>query len=266
MRTKQDVDLIQSLYHDGKSCTDISKITGISRSTIRYIVGETFKIVKGKKYYYKGGSSTKYDLDSTKQILEYLSDKKEAYVELLGLYLGDGHIIENPNKRSFLLRIFNNTLDTNVISKCEEVMQTVYPDNSVTTKPHNMYDTCTIVQCSSMKHPKLFPQHGKGKKHERDIILKEWQQDLINEYPKLFIRGLMWSDGCRYKNGNRLHYNFTNCSKDIINYVSHYLTILGVDHSVGKKKTYGDNTADAWIIQSRVRGTQILEEFVGSKR
>jgi len=42
-----------------------------------------------------------------------------------------------------------------------------------------------------------FPQHGRGRKHERPIVLEEWQQRIVEEHPWPFLRGLLHSDGCR---------------------------------------------------------------------
>ena len=86
---------------------------------------------------------------------------------------------------------------------------------------------CVVVQ-SNWKHwPCLFPQHGPGRKHERTIALEAWQQDVVDEFPGDFLRGLFHSDGCRANNwasrvvaGEVKRYDyprwqFTNNSSDI---------------------------------------------------
>ena len=45
-----------------------------------------------------------------------------------------------------------------------------------------------------------FPQHGKGKKHERAIVLEPWQREIVSRHPDEFVRGLIHSDGCRTTN------------------------------------------------------------------
>ena len=58
---------------------------------------------------------------------------------------------------------------------------------------------CVVVQ-SSWKHwPCLFPQHGPGRKHERPIVLEDWQRMIVESHPAAFLRGLFHSDGCRVK-------------------------------------------------------------------
>jgi hypothetical protein len=52
--------------------------------------------------------------------------------------------------------------------------------------------------------PCLFPQHGPGKKHTRPIVLADWQESIVDEHPKAFVRGLIHSDGTRFMNRLRV--------------------------------------------------------------
>jgi hypothetical protein len=66
-----------------------------------------------------------------------------------------------------------------------------------------------------------------GKKHERTIVLADWQQHLVHRFPKQFLRGLIHADGSRVINRFRVslasgsreyaypRYFFTNLSADI---------------------------------------------------
>jgi hypothetical protein len=57
---------------------------------------------------------------------------------------------------------------------------------------------------SNWKHwPCLFPQHGPGRKHDRTIVLDQWQQRIVEAHPGPFLRGLFHSDGCRANNWTR---------------------------------------------------------------
>ena len=80
----------------------------------------------------------------------------------------------------------------------------------------------------SWKHwPCVFPQHGPGRKHERPIVLEEWQRPSTRADHIEIVRGLIHSDGCRFinpvrrrlKNGIKryeyVRYVFTNASADI---------------------------------------------------
>ena len=37
----------------------------------------------------------------------------------------------------------------------------------------------------------LFPQHGPGRKHERSITLQDWQQEIVDRYSGVLLRGLI---------------------------------------------------------------------------
>lgn len=74
-----------------------------------------------------------------------------------------------------------------------------------------------------MSHP---PARA-GRKHDRPIVLEEWQRAIVEAHPGPFLRGLFHSDGCRANNWTqrmvagqmkRYHYprwQFTNNSADI---------------------------------------------------
>jgi hypothetical protein len=83
---------------------------------------------------------------------------------------------------------------------------------------------CTYVNSYSVHWPCLFPQHGLGKKHDREIKLEPWQQALIDIDPRPLVEGLIHSDGCRVTNTARSkagkiyeypRYHFSNRSADI---------------------------------------------------
>ncbi|WP_322921821.1 transcriptional regulator [Nocardioides renjunii] len=146
-----------------------------------------------------------------------------AYAELLGWYLGDGYI--SLGRRSvFNLHIYNDVRYTDLNARLLVLMRTVKPSS----RPHTRRVPGAIVTTVSWKHwPCLFPQHGPGRKHEREIVLDEWQRALVTAFPADFLRGLFHSDGARVKNwatrvvrGEKRRYEyprwqFTNRSEDI---------------------------------------------------
>ena len=86
-----------------------------------------------------------------------------------------------------------------------------------------------MIVTVSWKHwPCLISQHGPGRKHERAIVLDDWQVRIVEAHPGAFLRGLFHSDGCRVKNwatrpvaGELKRYDyprwqFTNVSRDIL--------------------------------------------------
>ncbi|WP_369238119.1 helix-turn-helix domain-containing protein [Streptomyces sp. R21] len=158
-----------------------------------------------------------------------------AYAYLLGLYLGDGHIISK--RKQHHLSIFCNATQTGLIAAAEGAMRKVMPLPSVRqrNKPG-----CTEVKSYTKHWTCMFPQHGPGKKHERSIVLEPWQQDIVDAHPWEFIRGLIHSDGCRITNwtekvigGERKRYEypryfFTNVSDDIRQLYTDTLDRLGI--------------------------------------
>jgi hypothetical protein len=66
----------------------------------------------------------------------------------------------------------------------------------------------------------VLPQHGSGRKHERQIRLQRWQKQIVDRHPDALLRGLIHSDGCRVLNRvngkDYLRYFFNNRSGDIL--------------------------------------------------
>jgi hypothetical protein len=163
-----------------------------------------------------------------------LNDQPYAY--LLGLYLGDGHIVHKH--RQHTLSIACADAWPGLIDAAEEAMKLVMPTASTWRKQQK---GCTAVTSCSQHWVCLFPQHGPGRKHTRPIALEEWQEFAVDEYPEEFIRGLIHSDGCRSINwttrtvaGERKRYEyprylFTNESVDIRNLFTGTLDDLGIE-------------------------------------
>ena len=54
-----------------------------------------------------------------------------------------------------------------------------------------------VVETASPRlalHP---PPAWAGRKHERPIVLADWQRAILDEHPHPFVRGLLFTDGCR---------------------------------------------------------------------
>ncbi|WP_052869456.1 hypothetical protein [Streptomyces niger] len=166
---------------------------------------------------------------------------ESAYAYLLGLYLGDGHIIQYSQHRAPSLMITCAESWPGLMDACETAMRAVLPDNSVCRVRRT---GCRNVKVYSKHLWCLFPQHGPGKKHERRIVLETWQQEIVDAHPWDLIRGLIHSDGCRITNwttrtvaGERKRYEyprylFTNKSDDIRKLYTDTLSEVGVQWSV----------------------------------
>ncbi len=196
-----------------------------------------------------------------------LPEPGDAYAYLLGLYLGDGCISRNgkPAKGIWVLRIACADAWPGLLAECKRAVKFVRPDNRVCVVPS---EGCSYVQAYSRHWPCLFPQHGLGRKHERQIELASWQRTITGQYPGSFARGLFHSDGCRFANrvrrpladGDRWYeyprYMFTNQSQDILRICGEALDQLGVSWRFSRCNTISVARRDA---------VARLDRFVGPK-
>jgi hypothetical protein len=165
----------------------------------------------------------------------------EEYSYLLGLYLGDGCLSAGTKARSkgvWLLRIACANAWPGLIDACESAISAVMPGNRVC----RISAPGMVCVAASSKHwVCMFPQHGPGMKHTRQIELTDWQAEIVEAHPWAFIRGLIHSDGCRITNWTEqivagepkryeyTRYFFTNVSSDIRDLYCWALDMVGVE-------------------------------------
>jgi hypothetical protein len=152
------------------------------------------------------------------------------YAELLGLYLGDGHITRLA--RTERLRIFLDARHGTIVSDTDALLRRCFPANRL-GRFHPADTRMVVLWVYFGHHSCLFPQHGPGKKHERRIVLEPWQQELVAAAPWALLRGLIRSDGCVFINRTGkyeyLSYCFDNDSSDIRNLFVDTCRMVGVD-------------------------------------
>jgi hypothetical protein len=127
---------------------------------------------------------------------------------------------------------------------------------------------CVNVQSNWRHWPCLFPQHGPGRKHDRPIVLEEWQRRIVEAHPGPFLRGLFHSDGCRAKNWTRRlvagewkrydypRWQFTNVSSDIRELCCWALDLAAIPWRQSNHKTISVSTR---------AGVARLDELIGPK-
>jgi hypothetical protein len=187
-----------------------------------------------------------------------------AYAELLGWYLGDGHLTEQ-RRGVFALHIFNDTRYIGLNLHVIELMRIVKPHS----RPHTrVVPGCTITTVSWKHWPCLFPQHGPGRKHERTLVMADWQRKIVETHPADFLRGLFHSDGCRVNNWatrpvaqekKRYEYprwQFTNMSADIMRWCGEALDLVEIPWRRSNHKTLSVSTR---------AGVARLDELIGPK-
>jgi hypothetical protein len=151
------------------------------------------------------------------------------YAELLALYLGDGHIVRTG--RSDRLRLFLDSRYERIVVEARELLRRCFPGRPVgSINGHGGTMTVLSVYCTHLSC--VFPQHGPGKKHERPIVLEQWQRHLLEREPWPFLRGCIRSDGCVFINRtgrySYLSYDFKNSSADILGLFTDACDLVGV--------------------------------------
>jgi len=124
----------------------------------------------------------------------------------------------------YRLRIFLDLRYPNIIDECYGAIRAIRTRDSSVTFVHQS-SGCVEVSAYWKHWPCLFPQHGPGMKHTREISLRNWQEDIVSANPGELLRGLIHSDGWRGMNkvrgeGKKRYYwypryNFTSASEDI---------------------------------------------------
>lgn len=170
-----------------------------------------------------------------------------AYAYLLGLYLGDGHLAVSPKVP--VLRIYCSDAWPGLIEACDVAMRAVLAAKVQRVQKQG----CVGVQSYGVHWPCLLPQHGPGKKHERPIVLADWQRPILENHPGDFLRGLFHSDGCRVANRVTVRgrayvyprYMFVNESTDIMELCQWGLDLLGIDWRMNRRNSLSVARRDA---------------------
>ena len=203
----------------GESLAVVSRRLGIARSTLR-VWRES---PSGHAYHDQCPVCSDTRLDEA------------SYSALLGFYLGDGCL--SSAARYVAFRVSCDAGWPGVVDDVVRLMARVRPGMKVFRV---RAPGCIVVQ-SHWKHwPCLFPQHGPGRKHEREIRLEPWQRDIVERFPGDFLRGLFHSDGSRTANWARRtvagvpkrydypRWEFVNRSDDILDLCAWALDLCGI--------------------------------------
>ena len=241
------VALVQCLWAEGFNQSEISRATGINRSSI----GEWIRHRRTPQHvafdHAAGPCST---IDGV---------PRPQYAYLLGLYLGDGCLTACP-RGVYKLRISCCDAYPHLMNMCEEAMLALLQNR--VGRVH--LQGCTELYSHSKHWICLFPQHAPGKKHLRSIVLEPWQQAIVEEHPKELLRGLVHSDGCRSLNTVRRgashhsywRYQFTNASADIRGIFCHACDLLGIDWRQMNARN---------ISVARRASVEFMDTFIGPK-
>ena len=167
--------------------------------------------------------------------------------------------------RYYALRVSCDNAYPDIINDVAALISSVHPGRPVF---RTAALGCTVVASHWMHWPCLFPQHGPGRKHERPIVLDDWQRQVVEAHPAEFLRGLFHSDGSRSKNWTRRRvagewkrydyprWQFTNHSADIRELCCWALDLVEVPWRQSNWKTISVSTR---------AGVARLDELIGLK-
>lgn len=266
MRTYEEYHKILCLWDDGFNKSEIARMTKIPRGTVTDCI-KKFGSLDGLNEYktdnpeLTGISSVALSLKAN----DASETLHQAYAYILGMYLGDGCISNHP--RSQRIRITLDVKYPKIIERCIEKLSILVPDNAVSvvdcyweTPERGKYVSSQEVACYYKYWSQIFPQDGDGVKHERSIILKEWQEFIVDKYPLEFFTGLYHSDGSRsvnWVNGkNYPRYMFSNYSADILKLYTDTVEKLGLHWTTANARN---------IAISQRKDVAWLDEHVGAK-
>ncbi len=254
MRSEVEYRRALALLADGLTPTQVSRLTGIPRSTI-----------SGWRH---GRSPADRDHSNAAGVpcpgCEAPISDDRAYAYLLGAYLGDGSISAHP-RGVFRLRITCDVKYPGIIAEIAACMATIRRSDRI---GFNHQVGCLDVNNYWKHWPCVFPQHSSGRKHERAIALAPWQQRIVDAHPRALLRGLIHSDGNRHineverrlKDGPRryryVRYMFTNASADILGICTDALDSIGISWT---------RTDQRNISVARRADVAELDRFIGPK-
>ncbi|MBN8635496.1 MAG: hypothetical protein J0M07_09265 [Anaerolineae bacterium] len=273
MRSPDEYRQILRLWEAGRNKSEIEQITGIPRATVRDCI---------KRYGNVETLEAKAQEELTPILLPVLEGKMvgnyahlhAAYAYLLGLYLGDGHLVRVRNVHR--LRIFLDVRYPNIIAQCTQAMQTLFPGNQVGQELTEYRGRPSMITVGLYHRDLLhfFPQHGEGMKHERKIELTDWQQRIVTANPLEFFRGLYHSDGSRFINRVKVagkdyeypRYQFTNASEDIIGLFCAACDQIGVTWTRKLRRARAATHVDNFDIYiSKRPDVAYLDSVIGAK-
>jgi hypothetical protein len=235
------------LHAEGVPFSEIHRRLGLSRNTV------------GCWLYNRRAAAIKIDRRCARcdRPVRKIDDPR-SYAYLLGQYLGDGHLL--MTQRVPLLTVTCDVRYPGLIHEVSYAMQAC----GAKTVGYQEKTGCMSVRAHWMHWPCLIPQHGPGVKHRRKIELEDWQQEIVDQHPQRFLRGLFHSDGSRFTNvvahnGKQYRYPrymFVNESCDIMDLCRRSLDRVGIAWRMSRHNT---------LSVARREAVARLDDFVGPK-
>jgi hypothetical protein len=156
MRSLEEVGWVRDLVDAGLNDCAIARLLGLRRTTVR-------DWRQTRRWQLPKKTSERESCGRCGHPRHHFDELDARYVYLLGLYLGDGHIVHHT-RGVYRLTISLDAGYPGIVEECRDAVQAVMPAGRVGL--HFRYGgTCAWVTNTSKQWPCLFPQHGPGKKH-----------------------------------------------------------------------------------------------------
>ena len=246
MRSLAERRAVQKLLEGGASDSTIAAITQVPRSTVEL----------WRRHPERGPREAEPAQD-------WRPVDPPAYAYLLGLYLGDGCL--NPAGSPLMIAL--DARYPGIVDSAQAAIERVVPGISV--HRYRPIQNLVRVVASSPLWPRVFPQHGPGRKHTRSIELVDWQVEITRSHPRELLRGLIHSDGCRTTNRFKVNlpsgrigtyeyprYFFSNLSGDIRGIFCDHCDLLGIHWTQSNPRN---------ISISHRKSVALLDGFIGPK-
>ena len=253
-RSDSEFAVVKDLLRKGLSSYEVARQTGIPRATV-----QNWRHLERRERRWQPADP------------DWRPRNSERYCYLLGVYLGDGHIVRAG--RSASIRVTLDARYPGIIGEVSDALDCVFAPAVARGRQQRHgddFDQCWNLQLSGPTLLVAFPQHGPGRKHLRPIALEPWQAELCRTYPRALLRGLIHSDGARCLNrftialpsGRRGHYEypryfFSNLSADIRRIFCDHCELLGIRWTQSNPRNISVSHRDS---------VAILDGFVGPKR
>lgn len=249
--SKERADRAVALLDEGLSDYEVARRTGVSRSSVQ-------------RWRTQGQSQAV----APQAPPCWCPPEPTSYAYLLGIYLGDGYLL-NGHAPSPTLEVSLDPSYPRIVDECAVAIERVAGAPPRTSRRKTSNGGAIRLVATSAVWPLAFPQHGPGKKHERPIRLKPWQKAVVDQFPGQLLRGLIHSDGARVVNRFTVHlatgpreyrytrYFFTNLSTDIRGVFCDACDCTGIRWTQSSPKN---------ISIAERRSVALLDAFVGPKQ
>jgi hypothetical protein len=175
VRSIEDVRAVGSLVAAGLNDCEIARRTGIPRPTVR-----DWRRTRRWDWWLTRTSGSCPRCGAAQHPFDTFPPE---YAYLLGMYLGDGHVVK-WRKGVYRLTVAMDSAYPWIISECSHAIRALIPGATPYIQPQKN-SRCVWAVKYSKQWPCLFPQHGPGPKHRRPIVLRSWQEELVKRSPEL---------------------------------------------------------------------------------